>query len=325
LFFSNVESLIFAEVLSSAIVFLILMVLIYKVVPNDSGAIRLSSMKQMLQYSVPLGLSAMLGTVSLQLDQLIVSAMCTPEQYAVYANGTLEIPVVGIITGSIATIILAEMRKNVVDGDKKSALELFRRAALKSSPILIPLMFFLLLQAKPFIEVLYSKKYVDSIDPFRIYLFMLPARIVYYSSALLAFGLTRVVLFRSALSLVFNAILTVILVHFMGYMGAIISFVVVLYFWDVSFNFRILSKKFECHWYELLPMKEIGKMFLISAVCSIFILPFSFLEINNLLSLIISSVLFFPSVIFLLNKFKLIEFNWNDIKGKSKIWEKFRK
>ena len=238
LVFGNVISLVSAELISAAVVFVVIIVMMYKFVPNDNGSIQRKGMWQMLKYCVPLGLSAMLGTISVQLDQVIVSSMCSPEQYAVYANGTMEIPIIGMITGSIASIILVEMRKSVVEGNTHSALEMFRKAALRSSPILIPVMIFLLCMAKPFIEVIYSSKYVDSIDTFRIYLLMLPARIVYYSSALLAFGLTRVVLFRSALSLMFNAILSIILVHFFGYFGAIISFIIVLYFWDVSYNLK---------------------------------------------------------------------------------------
>ena len=324
LLYAQAYSLIIAEVLSAAVVLFVMIFMLYKLIPSDGSRISFKNMWVMLKFSIPLGFSAVLGTLSIQLDQLIVSSMCSPGEYAVYANGTFEIPVIGMVTGSIATIILVEMRKSIADGKVNDALELFRKAALKSSPILIPLMFYLLIMASQFIEVVFSSKYINSIDPFRVYLLMLPARIVYYGSALLAFGLTRVILFRSALSLAFNAILSIILVHFIGYMGAIISFIIVLYFWDVSYNFRILSNKFECKWHELLPLKEIGKIILISAICSIFIVPFTILKMNNILSLIISSVIFFPAAIYLLQKFKLIEFSWDTIKG-SKIWGKFRK
>ena len=40
---------------------------------------------------MPLGLATMLGTMTLQLSNVIVSALCTPEESAVYSVGALAL------------------------------------------------------------------------------------------------------------------------------------------------------------------------------------------------------------------------------------------
>ena len=47
-----------------------------------------------LKYAVPLGLAGFIGTISMSLDKIIVSSMCSPEQFAVYVNGAIEIPLI---------------------------------------------------------------------------------------------------------------------------------------------------------------------------------------------------------------------------------------
>lgn len=124
------------------------------------------SMVEMLKYAVPLGLAGMLGTVMLETNKIIVSAMCTPEEFANYVNGAIEIPLVAIITGSISSVIFVDMTKYIHKGDKEDALLLFRKAAIKSATILLPVMIFLLAAGKPFIVTLYSEKYLESVGPF---------------------------------------------------------------------------------------------------------------------------------------------------------------
>jgi O-antigen/teichoic acid export membrane protein len=321
-YFANATGLIYAEIASGLIVFMGILFLLYHALPADDLRPNTGNMKRMLRYSVPLGLSSVLGTISVQLHQIIVSSICTPAEYAMYANGAIEIPVIGMITGSIATVILVEMRQNISDGKTDTALMLFRKAALPSAVILIPVMFFLLIEAKSFIEVLFSTKYTDSVSVFRIYLLILPARIIYYGSALMAFGLTRIILIRSALSLIFNSITAIILVYLIGYIGAIISFLFVLYLWDVAFNMVILSRKFNCKWYNLLPLNQIGKVFLVTIVTSLLITPFMFVKLNNILSLVCSAAIFFPIVFVLLRKYKLLQTEWL-LTNLPKSWQKF--
>lgn len=218
-------------------------------------------MRGMLRYAVPLGLASMFGSLTLQLHSVIVAAMVPPEDFAVYINGAMEIPLVGIITGSITTVVFAEMAELCHKGDRAGALKLFHKASLRSAAILLPTMCFLLVAAKPFIVLLYSEKYAASVWPFMVYLCVLPVRILVYGAAMMALGMTRVILFRSVLDLAINALLCVVLVKYMGYMGAAVATVLTLYLWHVPFNLVKIGQGFDSGWAQALPIKEIFKLF----------------------------------------------------------------
>lgn len=263
---------------------------------------RLDRMGEMMRYAVPLGLASMFGSITLQLHGVIVAAMVPPEDFAVYINGAMEIPLIGIITGSITTIVFAEMAEFCRKGDNVAALRLFHQASLRSASILFPTMCFLLGAAVPFITLLYSEKYLASTWPFMVYLLVVPVRIVVYGSAMMALGMTRTILFRSILDFAINALLCMILVKYVGYMGAAVATVLTLYFWHIPFNVIKISQGFEVQWKQVLPFRQLFRMLLLCVIC----IPLAVLgaymipKLASLWRLALAGVLYWPTVAYLL-------------------------
>lgn len=268
----------------------------------------LCSMREMIHYSVPLGLGSLLGSITLQMDSVIVASMSTPENFAVYINGAMELPLIGIITGSITTIIFAEMAELCSTGDMEAALQLFHKASIKSATFLFPTMCFLLVTAVPFITFMYSEKYHESVWPFFIYLFILPVRIVAYGAALMALGMTKVILTRSVFELIINALLCFTLVKIMGYLGAAIATLLTLYLWTIPFNLSKIKEGFGITWRESLPFWRLTKLLGLCVMC----MPLAALgtyaiSITAFGKLAISALLYWPTVGFLLYRFMYIE------------------
>ena len=86
--------------------------------------------------------------------------------------------------------------------------------------ILLPagLLFYLISQE--LMIILYSDKFKDSVEPFRIYMLMLPARVAYFGMLFQAAGKTRLVLYRAIITLSLNTIITYFLVRKFGMAGA---------------------------------------------------------------------------------------------------------
>lgn len=272
IFFKTPDSLVMTEVVVG---FLILIPSLLIMFSSCSGKVGMPDRQRiiaMIKYSVPVGLSTMLGTITLQLDKMIVSSMCSPDEFAIYVNGAVEIPLIGIITGSMATVILHDMTKMCQQSQTEKALMLFHTAAIRSASILFPVACFLMATADQFIIILFSEKYLESVVPFRLYLFVLPLRIVFYSAAIMAMGKTNQILFRSILELVINAVLSIILVKYIGYMGAVIATILTIYFWSVPFNLRIIAKGFGTHFFSTLPFRRLGSI----AICSLVFIPCAF-------------------------------------------------
>ena len=277
---------------------------LYLMFTSASGPVRWPqwpTMREMVCYAVPLGLAGMLGTITLQLHSIIVASLCAPEDFAVYINGAMEIPVVGIVTGSIATVVFSEMAELCARGEKAAALQLFHKASIKSACILFPTMCFLLATASPFITFLYSEQYQASVVPFVIYLFALPVRIVVYGAALMALGMTRVILVRSILDLGINALLCFMLVRAMGYIGAALATMVTLYLWNVPFNLRKISRGFDVTWKESLPFRSLLKLFSLCALCMpLAVLGTNAFDLVPFGRLSLAAVLYWPVVVCLL-------------------------
>jgi O-antigen/teichoic acid export membrane protein len=266
LLWRNPSAPLISQVVWSVLMLPIVLWLGFSTLPSGSLLPNGRSMLAMLKYSAPLGLATMLGTITLQLDKIIVSSLCIPEEFAIYANGAIEIPLIGTVTGAIATVILAAMSERCRGNEKEEALRLFHKAAVMSALVLFPTAVFLFIHAPDCILVLYSAKYLESVGAFRAYLLILPIRIVYYGSALMALGMTRTVLWRSVGDLMVNTILCIVLVHYIGYIGASISLVVTMYFWSVPFNLYAIGKGFSCRPWQVIPFGRSGIIMLISIV-----------------------------------------------------------
>jgi len=259
------EAMILVRVGITLLTGMVAIALIVRTLPRDDWRPRLRNMKNMVTFSIPLVLAGALGTISLQLDKIIVSSMCSPEDFAVYSTGALEIPIIGMITGSIASVILPDLRRMISASDHAGALALFRKSAEKSAVLLIPIMMFLLVSAEPFILTLFSSKYVGSVLPFRLYLLELPVRIVMFGSFMTALGQTRIILYRSIAGLAANLVLSIILVKLFGYTGAIVATVLTLYLVACVWNFTAISHAVSCRWWEVVPFDSLFRILAVSA------------------------------------------------------------
>jgi len=281
--------------------------LIFTSVPGPMRWPRWTSMIEMVRYSVPLGLATMLGSITLQMHSLIVASICTPEDFAVYINGAMEIPIIGIVTGSITTVVFAEMAALCAKGDKMAALQLFHKASIKSACILFPTMCFLLATASPFIVFLYSEQYHASVVPFVIYLFVLPVRIVVYGAALMALGMSRAILVRSFFDLAINAVLCFVLVKTVGYVGAALATIITLYIWTIPFNLNKISAGFGVTWRESLPFKSLFSILLVCMLCMpLAVLGAYTFPLIPFWQMTFASVLYWPIVAYLLYRTKFL-------------------
>lgn len=260
LFWKTAESSLVGNVVASVLLGLIAIYLMIQSVPNDSATPSLKGIKELLFFTLPLALAGMFGTISMQLDKVIVSLFCPPADFAVYALGAIELPVIGIVTGALTSIALADMRRSIVAGKKAEALRLFKQVAEKSSLIIFPVILFCSITADTLIQYLYTSSYSQSTVPFRLYLILLPIRTVVFGSLLMALGKSGFILVRSIVGLVCNLILSALLVWKWGPWGAAVATLLTIYVWVVPANLYVLSDELETPWYNILPLPQFAKV-----------------------------------------------------------------
>ena len=114
-----------------------------------------------LKYGIPLGLAAMFGGISAQIDKYMVSVLCTTD-FAIYVAGAVELPLIGVITGAMNAVVLPELAKYYKAGQLNQIRRLWQAAMNKSILILAPAMFIVLLFATELMVLLFSARYADA-------------------------------------------------------------------------------------------------------------------------------------------------------------------
>jgi len=304
----NPIAVIIATVAGTGIVFLPALKLMFDSCSVGSLLPSATGMWAQLKYAVPLGLAGMLGTISLSLDKVIVSSMCPPEQFAVYVNAALEIPLIGILTGSVTAVLLPDIVKLYKKGDRAEGLRLWKRAAAKCSMIILPVMCFLIVMAPEVIRAVFSAKYTESVNPFRIYLLLLPIRTVTWGSMLMAAGKNSWILYKTVITLILNLILSIILVRQIGYIGAVLATVTVIYVWNIPFNMFAISRLYNVPFWKILPYGAFLKIMLIAVFAGCLCMGKTYLSTSNdLVRLVVIGPVYTGTVLILMLRFNLLK------------------
>ncbi len=180
--------------------------------------------RSQFHYSLPLGLSSLIGMLSMQLDKFVISGFFTPEQFAVFSVGAMELPFITIFSNSVNAVLLPGISGQ---SDSTKMAEIYRGAVRKNALIILPLASLFFLFAEPIIVYLYSARYLAAVPYFKVYLLILPLRIATFGIIFMALGKTRQVLYNSLFTLSANLLLNLILVRSMGMIGAAVATVIV--------------------------------------------------------------------------------------------------
>ena len=290
-----------AVIVAMAISLPVGILLMFRATRDTEGRVAWKGMGEQLKYAAPMGLASMIGTITLQIDKVIVSSMVPAESFAIYVNGAIEVPLMSVITGSIMAVLLPEMVRLYQSNRATDAIILWGRAALKSSLIIFPVTVFLFIFREETMVVLFSESYRASAVPFAIYLLLLPIRIVLYGAAFMAAGRSDLILKRALLAFVVNILFSILLVHFIGYVGAAIGSVLTMYIWIVPYNFHHISKIYQRSLKRVLPFAQLGRVALFVLVAGVVpavvahftdLVPLMDLAVNGLIYCILVLVLY---------------------------------
>lgn len=258
-----------ASVVAAVVVLLGAMKLMLGATRNTGAQVRFASMLDQLKFSVPLGLAGMLSTISLSLDRFIVAALVEPEDFAIYANGAIEIPVLGMISGAAMSVLIPEFAAFLRDGKKDELLTVWQNSIVKIAMLVFPLTLFFWVMAEEAVVALFSSEYAESTVVFRIYLLVLPLKITTWGGIYMAAGRGKLVLLRSLAALLLKIPIIWVAVQLFGYQAAAWGTVTIMYAWGLPYNMRFLSKTVEEPWSRLLPYKRLGKICLSVALAGL--------------------------------------------------------
>ena len=274
-----------------------------------------SYLNEQLAYGIPVGLTAMVYVINVNIDKYLVGLFFSSSIFAVYYLGSLWAPIFGWITQSAAQVVTPLMSKAHKEGKLSEIKELYRSSVSKLAFIFLPATVLLIFIAEPLIVTLFTETYSDSVPIFMIYLILLPTYSLNLGWILMASGQTKFLLKLALFMSVVNVILSYgLLITLEGenrLLGIPFSTVLVTWLSTIIVMNRSLAT-IESSFLETYPLKEIWTIAAISLVAVLPVILISSLSLSNILILIFSIILF--GTVFLILSFKLKLIGDNEIK-----------
>ena len=268
-----------------------------------------SYLKEQLTYGIPVGLTAMVYVINVNIDKYLVGLFFSSSVFAVYYLGSLWAPIFGWITQSAAQVVTPLMSKAHKEGKLSEIKDLYRSSISKLAFVFLPATILLIFIAEPLIVTLFTETYSDSVPIFMIYLILLPTYALNLRWILMASGQTKFLL-KLALSMsIINIILSYWLLTTLEGDNRLlgIPFSTVLVTWISTIivmnrSLVILKSSF----LEAYPVEEMWKIASVSALSVLPVILLSALELSNPLTLVLSIATFGIMFLTLSYKLKLI-------------------
>ena len=227
---------------------------------TENAAPALSTGKQWFY----LGLNDVLGIIFKWLDKWVILFFVSVTEFAVYFNGSYEIPIFGLMLSAAGNIMLVELSKANNDGTAKIK-SLFENSSLLLAAIVFPSFCFLFFYSTEFFTLIFSAKYAASIPVFIISIFVLPVRITYFTAVLQVYHRSDLIVKGAVLDLLVAIVLMAVLYPLLQMEGLALAFVVSTYvqagyyLWHTG---KIINKKVS----YFFPFKKLFMLLVLSAV-----------------------------------------------------------
>lgn len=255
-------------------------VLVYIISSRLCGALKLcidvTWLKRILGFSVPMGLASVVGTISVEMDKLLIGRVMDTAQLAIYTNAAKELPVT-MVASAITAVLLPQLTRMIKRGDNKKAIALWKYSTELSYIIICFIVAGVFTYAKDVMTLLYSEKYLSGISVFRVYTLVLLLRCTYYGMVLNAIGKSKDIFYCSIASLLLNAVLNVSLYLMLGMIGPAIGTFISIFIIQLL-QLYLTSKNVNVTFKNVYPWKRIVVVTLIN-----FVLSFVFLLIKYIL------------------------------------------
>jgi O-antigen/teichoic acid export membrane protein len=218
------------------------------------------SEKQFLNHWIYLGTNDVFGIISKWIDKFFLLYILTAADFAIFFNGSFEIPLFGLLISVLGSFLLIEISHNTQMTSK--IIKLYHESFNMLSTIVFPLFFFLFFFRHELFSVIFKGKYNASLPIFVISIFILPLRINNYSVILLCFSKGKKILLGSILDISIAIILMLTLYPLMGTQGIALAVVVATYC-QIIFYLWHSAKTLNTSVFKILPFKKLLVKFLV--------------------------------------------------------------
>lgn len=206
-----------------------------------------------------IGINDVVNIFSKWIDKLILVYLLTPAEFAVFFNGSIEIPLLIVVISITSAYSMMQMAKEPANNARVQ--NIFSENFRLLSAVAFPLFFYLLFFREDIFLVFFGEKYLASVPVFAITILVLPFRINEYSAVLKVRSRGDLVTRGSVMELMLAILLIFILYPLYGTKGAASALVLSTIF-QISFYLYHTQKVTGIKVAELIPLKVLFVRFL---------------------------------------------------------------
>jgi O-antigen/teichoic acid export membrane protein len=215
-----------------------------------------------------LSFSSLVGSIAQQTDRFLVAALLGTEMLAVYVNGSMENPLVPLITGSIVAGGMPALSRAFAGERTAEPAALVRGMSSAAAWLLHPVFWLTLWGAGDLIELAFTERYAAAAPILRIYALLIPLRCLPLGPVFAAARRPWIVFRFAWIFLTTNLLLSVFLIQWLGPAGAAASTVAATYgaaaVYLVGFP-RVLGISLA----RAVPLGDWARTFVVSGVCAL--------------------------------------------------------
>lgn len=202
-----------------------------------------------------LGLNDVLQLVFKWVDKFVLGFFLSRELFAIYYNGSVDIPFLPLLLGAAANAVLIQMAMHREGATTPQTIQLIHHASRLLSSFVFPLFSLLVLYRYELFTVVFTHKYEAAVPVFLIATLILPLRAYSFTAILQHRHQGKTILAGSAGDLLLACMLMYPLYLILGLPGVALAFVLSTYA-QAWFYLRATARVLQTNMLQLVPWKS---------------------------------------------------------------------
>jgi O-antigen/teichoic acid export membrane protein len=260
----------------------------------------LPGLREYAAYALPVGLGGSLAQVAQHLDKVVAWFGIALAGYAVYQRGAMEVPLFSSLAFLALSVVTPELVRRFAAADRDGYFRLFCDTSRLIAAVSLPFFVFFMFTARDFVILLYGEPYAGSAVVFRLYLGLIPLRIVWSQALLETSGRPRAALLCGALLLAIHLPLSLLLLSPERPWGPALSMLVshLVAWWLVGLP--LCARLFRVPLRRFISGPDLLRVVLSASAAAAVLLPVRLLDLPLVLGLGLGAAAYFPLVLALL-------------------------
>lgn len=171
--FRSVKSLIVAAIVSQLFALVLVLWYLNRRFPRFWTQFDWGFFTEQLSYALPIGAAGMLWVIQRDLDNYFVSYLMGPKDYAIYAIGWLDVPLISLFLESVAAVMVLRVSSLQHQGHKEEIRRVTASAINRLAAVQFPMCALLLVAGHDLIVLFYTKAYAGSARIFSVTILLL--------------------------------------------------------------------------------------------------------------------------------------------------------